>query len=140
MLEEGVLVTIDDGCCIRQNSLDLGLLGAVQSWSTEEFKCGCVVPIDIRSNPIGIAHDPRVIIGAINLALGARKVFAAIVAVQPCPNFVLRPNPTSGSGWYVGTSRCDLVRRILAGEVRWLGCGGRGCRVLAYGASYNQGQ
>lgn len=37
MLDEGVLVTIDDGCCICQNSLDLGLLGAVQSWSTEEF-------------------------------------------------------------------------------------------------------
>lgn len=96
MLDEVVLVTIDDGRCIRQNSLDLGLLGAVQSWSTEEFKCSCVVPIDVRSNPFGIAHEPRVIVGTINFALSSREVLAAIVAVQPCPDAVLRPHITSG--------------------------------------------
>ena len=47
VLEKGIFIRIDHGSCIRQDGLNLGLLVAVQPWSTEEFKCSCVVPIDV---------------------------------------------------------------------------------------------
>ena len=157
VLEKGILITINDSRCICENGLDLGLLVLVQSRGTEKFKRRGVIPVNVLMNLVGIGHDPRVIVGTVDLALGARELFAARVSIQPRSEAVLGVDVARGSGWDVGTGGDDFVWRILAGEVGRCATrrGGIGvcralayscralafpCRALAYGVLYGQGK